>query len=202
MVTTRPTSKQHHLKDPTHMFTYHDETSAPAGSVPFIVSAKTGFGFLPNLHRILAESPAAHEAYSMTYQIATEKTGLTPLEVQVVFMAANFQNRCHYCMAGHSMVLSMMKAPDELIAALREGTPIADPKLEALHRFASELIEQRGHIGDQALQDFLDAGYTKAQALDVLVCLSAKLLSNFTNALAHTEVDAPMKAMEWSPPAA
>jgi len=44
--------------------------------------------------------------------------------------------------------------------------------------------------------------YSKAQALNVLVRLSTKLLSNFTNALAHTEVDTPMKAMVWTPPAA
>ncbi|MFA6220382.1 MAG: carboxymuconolactone decarboxylase family protein [Erythrobacter sp.] len=182
------------------MFAYHDETSAPEKSLPHIAGAKAMFGFLPNLHRVLAESPAAHEAYSTVYRIATEKTGLTPIEAQVVLMASNFHNRCHYCMAGHSMILSMLKAPQELIDALREGRPIADPRLEALRSFASRLLEQRGHVGDAALQTFLDAGYTKSQALDVLVCLSAKLLSNFTNALAHTELDPPMKAMAWTPP--
>lgn len=182
------------------MFTYHDETTAPAASQPYIEGAKAMFGFLPNLHKVLAESPAAHEAYSTLYKLATEKTGLTPIEAQIVLMASNFHNRCHYCMAGHSMIMSMLKAPQDMIDALRDGRPLADPKLEALRTFATRLLEQRGHVGDDALQAFLDAGYTRKQALDVLVCLSAKLLSNFTNALAHTELDAPMKAMEWTPP--
>jgi alkylhydroperoxidase family enzyme len=182
------------------MFTYHDETSAPNASLPYIAGAKAMFGFLPNLHKILAESPAAHEAYSTLYRLATEKTGFTPIEAQVVLMASNFHNRCHYCMAGHSMIMGILKAPQDVIDALRGGTPIADPKLEALRTFSSRLLEQRGHVGDDALQVFFDAGYTKAQALDVLVCLSAKLVSNFTNALAHTELDSPMKAMAWTPP--
>lgn len=184
------------------MFTYHDKTTAPAGSLPFVEGAEAAFGFLPNLHRILAESPAAHEAYSTLYQTATEKTDLTPLEAQVVFMTANFYNSCHYCMAGHSMILTMMKSSDELIVALRANEPLADARLEALRLFTRQLLENRGHVGDEALQAFLDAGFTRGQALDVLVCLAAKLLSNFTNALAHTEVDAPMQAMAWTPPTA
>lgn len=184
------------------MFTYHDKSTAPADSLLFIEGAEAMFGFLPNLHKILAESPAAHEAYSVLYKLATEKTDLTPVEVQIVLMTANFHNSCHYCMAGHSMIMTMLKAPQEIISALRDNLPINDTKLEALRTFARQLLEARGHVGDEALKTFLDAGYTNAQALDVLVCLSAKLLSNFTNALAHTELDAPMKAMEWAPPVA
>lgn len=184
------------------MFTYHDQSTAPAGSLPFIAGAEAMFGFLPNLHKILAESPAAHEAYSVLYKLATEKTDLNPVEVQIVLMTANFHNSCHYCMAGHSMIMAMLKAPQEIISALRDNRPINDAKLEALRTFARQLLEARGHVGDEALKKFLNAGYSNAQALDVLVCLSAKLLSNFTNALAHTEIDAPMKAMEWVPPEA
>ncbi|WP_341711823.1 carboxymuconolactone decarboxylase family protein [Erythrobacter sp.] len=183
------------------MFTYHNETTAPEASQPFIAGAKAMFGFLPNLHAVLAESPAAHEAYTTLYRLATEQTALSPVEVQVVMMTSNYINRCHYCMAGHSMIMGMLKAPQDVIDALRNNTPIPDSKLEALRVFARGLLEKRGHVGDEALQDFLDAGYTKQQALDVLVCLSAKLLSNFTNALSHTEVDAPMKPMAWPPPA-
>lgn len=183
------------------MFVYHNETTAPEASQPFLAGAKAMFGFLPNLHAVLAESPAAHEAYVTLYKLATEKTGLSPTEVQIVLMVSNFHNRCHYCMAGHSMIMSMMKVPQEIIDALRAGTPLADPKLEALRSFARQLLEQRGHVGDDALQAFIDAGYSNSQALDVLVCLSVKLISNFANALAHTEVDGPMKPMTWTPPA-
>lgn len=183
------------------MFTYHDKNTAPALSVPFIENAESMFGFVPNLHRVLAESPAAHEAFITLNKLTTTKTTLSPVEIQVVLMTSNFHNRCHYCMAGHSMIMGMMKVPQDIISALREGEPIADTRLEALRTFARQLLEQRGHVGDDAVKAFLAAGFTKSQALDVLVCLSAKLISNFTNALAHTEVDAPMKALEWTPPA-
>jgi len=184
------------------MFEYHDKVTAPAQSVPVLEATEAAFGFLPNLHRIMSESPTLIEAYSRLYGLATEQTNLSPLEVQIVFMTANYYNSCHYCVAGHSMVMTMMKAPQEIITAMRENSPLEDVKLEALRSFAHKLLENRGHVGDAALMTFLDAGYSKSQALDVLVCLSTKLLSNFTNALAHTELDEPMKAMEWTPPEA
>ncbi len=81
------------------------------------------------------------------------------------------------------------KMPEAVIEALREGTPISDEKLQALHDFAKALLDQRGHIGDDKLQAFLDAGYSKRQALEVLTGLAAKLISSFTNALAHTKPD-------------
>jgi hypothetical protein len=100
------------------------------------------------------------------------------------------------------MIMKMINTPQDVIASLREGKPISDANIEALRKFVRQLLEMCGYFGDPALGAFLHAGYTKSQALDVLVCLSAKLFSNFTNALAHTEIDAPMKPLAWTPQAA
>jgi alkylhydroperoxidase family enzyme len=62
------------------------------------------------------------------------------------------------------------------------------------------LIEQRGHVGDGKLQAFLNVGFTQRQALEVIVGLSLKVLSNYTNALARTELDAPVKKFAWFHP--
>jgi alkylhydroperoxidase family enzyme len=180
------------------MFTYHDENTAPAASVPIIQKSKAAFGFLPNLHKILAEAPATYEAYTSLYNAATTKISLTPIEAQVVMMASNVRNECHYCTAGHSMLMTMIKTPQDVIDSLRDKKPIKDPKLQALRVYAEQLLEHRGHIGDDQLQAFLNAGYNKQQALEVLVALAAKLISNFTNAIAHTELDEPAKAYAWA----
>ncbi len=183
------------------MFTYHTKETAPAESHALIDASMKAYGFFPKLHQILAEAPAAYRAYLETFRIFAEETTLTPLEQQVVMQTANYENRCHYCTAGHTMLMQMAKMPDDIIDALREGSPIADAKLEALRTFSRELIESRGHVGDDRLNVFLAAGYTKRQALEVLVGLATKLLSNFTNALAHTELDAPVKPLAWTHPA-
>lgn len=182
------------------MFVYHTKESAPAESVPLIEQSVAVFGFFPKLHQIMAEAPATYEAYVNTFNLFQTATTLSPIEQQVVMMTANYENRCHYCTAGHSMIMRMQKMPADLIAALRDGLPLSDGKLEVLRTFARLLIERRGHIGEAELQAFLGAGYSKRQALEVLAGLAAKLISNFTNALAHTELDDPVKPYAWMHP--
>lgn len=185
----------------TTEFTYHSKDTAPAESHALIDASRAAYGFFPKLHQVLAEAPATYHAYLETFRIFAEETTLTPLEQHVVMQTANYENRCHYCTAGHTMLMQLAKMPVDVIEALREGTPIPDAELEALRVFTRELIENRGHIGDDRLQAFLAAGYTKRQALEVLTGLATKLLSNFTNALAHTELDDPVKPLAWTHPA-
>ena len=182
------------------MFTYHEVDTAPEESKPLMEASLKGFGMIPNLHKVLAEAPATYEAYNTVFNLFMKNTTLSPLEQQVVFMTANFENNCHYCVPGHTWMMHAGKMPEEVIEALREGTDIPDAKLQALHLFAKELLDNRGHIGDDRLQAFLEAGYNKRQALEVLTGLSAKLISNFTNALAHTEPDAAFQKYAWTHP--
>ena len=183
------------------MFTYHTKETAPDESKPLIEQSIKMFGFFPNLSKVFAEAPITYEVFNTAYTLFSTKSAFSPVEQQVVMMTANFDNRCHYCTAAHSWVMkSFQKIPDDVIAALRDGNPLADPRLEALHVFTHQLIEKRGHVGDAQLQKFLDAGYTKKQALEVLTGLAAKLITNFTNALAHTELDDLMKPFAWSHP--
>ncbi|KAJ56996.1 carboxymuconolactone decarboxylase [Actibacterium mucosum KCTC 23349] len=175
------------------MYTYHTPDTAPQASLSLLEASQKAYGFHPMLHRVMAEAPINYQAYLDTFGLFTEKGTLTPTEQQVVMMTVNVINECHYCTAGHTMLMKMLKVDEDVIEALREGAPLADAKLEALRVYTKGLVEQRGHIGDDALQAFLDAGYTKAQSLEVIVGIATKTLSNFTNALAHTEIDEPVK---------
>ena len=182
------------------MFTYHNTDTAPEKSRELMEQSLKGFGMVPNLHKILAEAPATYESYNTTFKLFMHDTTLSPLEQQVVFMTANFENNCRYCVPGHTWMMKSANMPDDVITALREGKSLPDPKLQALHLYTKDLLDKRGHIGDQALQEFLDAGYSQRQALEVLAGLAAKLISNFTNALAHTQLDDAMRAYDWTHP--
>lgn len=181
-------------------FTYYELENAPEESKGLMEQSLKAFKMLPNLHKILAEAPATYEAYNTTFELFMKNTTLSPVEQQVVFMTSNFENHCHYCVPGHTWMMKASKMPDDVIEALREGTKIPDAKLQALHDYTKELLDKRGHIGDEKLEAFLSAGYSKRQALEVLTGLSAKLISNFTNALTHTKIDEPMKPFAWTHP--
>src|SRR5215472_13970210 len=95
-------------------FTIHDTASAPAGSADLLKGVQQAWGFVPNLHRVLAESPAALEAYSTLRTIA-EKTGFTPQERNLVYLAIIYENECTYCMAGHTNLSRMAKVDSDAI---------------------------------------------------------------------------------------
>jgi len=182
------------------MFTYYDIDDAPVESKPFMEKAKAAVGMVPNLHRVLAEAPVTYESYLSVYGLFTSKATLSPVEQQVVMMTSNFQNNCHYCVPAHSFAMKRAKMPDEVIEALREGTDIPDAKLQALHVFTKEVMDKKGHVGDERLNAFLAAGYERRHALEVISGLAAKLISNFSNALANVEVDDVLKPMAWTHP--
>ena len=56
-------------------FTLHDTTTAPTASTGILDGVQKSWGLVPNLHRVLAESPTALEAYATLWGIA-EKTRL------------------------------------------------------------------------------------------------------------------------------
>ena len=180
-------------------FVLHDSTSAPPASAEMLNGVQKSWGFVPNLHRVLAESPAALEAYTTLWGIA-DKTGFTPQERNLVYLAIIYENECTYCMAGHSNLSRMAKLPDETIAAVREGRPIADPKLEALRQFAAKLTRRRGVVSEADIAAFKTAGYDNRAILDVLVLAATKLISNYANHFADTPYDSFMKGAEWTAP--
>lgn len=179
----------------------HTLETAPEASKPFIEGAQKAFGFLPNLTAMFASSPAMIEAYGVLAG-HFEKTNLTPTERQIVLMTTSRLNGCEYCVAAHSTVSQMQKVPADVIEALRDGTQIADLKLQALHVFTARIHEARGHLDQSDVDAFLAAGYTQANILDVILGGGLKTLSNYTNHIAQTPVDAPFQANAWKAPAA
>src|SRR6201986_3946944 len=154
-------------------FTLHQPTDAPAGSAEILNGVQKAWGFGPNLHRVLAESPAALEAYSTLWGIA-EKTSFTPQERNIVYLAIIYENECTYCMAGHTNLSRMAKVDETVIAAIREGLPIADQKLEALRQFAAKVTRQRGVVSQVDVSAFKAAGYDNRSVLDVPVLGATK----------------------------
>ena len=180
-------------------FTLHDTTTAPAASTGILDGVQKSWGLVPNLHRVLAESPAALEAYVTLWGIA-EKTGFTPQERNIVYIAIIYENECTYCMAGHTNLSRVAKVEPEVISAVREGRPIADSKLEALRQFAAKVTRSRGVVSEADVSAFKAVGYDNRAMLDVLVLAATKLISNYTNHLAETPLDPFMKGAEWSAP--
>ncbi len=179
-------------------FTLHTKETAPEASQSTIEAVNQVYGFFPNLYAVFAESPVAISTYLHISNQLKEHGALTPQEQQIVMLAVSEANGCDYCVAAHSMVAGMSQVPEETVEKLRNGDLPSDAKQAALVRFALAIQEHRGWIPETEQEAFLAAGYTSRHALDVLSILALKTLSNYTNHLAKTPLDAAFEAHRWS----
>ena len=182
-------------------FELHNETNAPEGSRAALAETKKGWGFIPKLHAILAESPVALKGYDALFGLVAQST-LTPVEQQVVYQAINVFHGCEYCTAGHTFLSRNAGVPEDAIQALRNQTEIADARLQALRLFAETVAETRGFAGDDAVDAFIAAGFTRANVLEVVTIIATKVISNYTNHLTHTPLEDFMTdpALRWIDP--
>ncbi len=181
-------------------FPVHTIDTAPADSRPQLEQIGHSLGMIPNLAGVLAEAPAALEAYFTLGKIF-DRTSLTPAERQVVLLSISVENECTYCVAAHSAIAAMQKVPENVVRAIREGQPISDTRLEALRRLTSAIVSRRGRPDRKDIDRFFAAGFDRRQLLEVIVAVGMKTISNYVNHLAETPLDAAFAKLAWAPPA-
>lgn len=181
-------------------FMVHTKDTAPAGSHGVMDAYTERFGFVPNLVGILAQSPAALNGYAQTYALLGD-TDFTPAEQQLLFLTISRSNSCGYCVAAHTVAGKMAGLDAEVVDAVRNDRPILDVKLAALSEFATKVVHKRGFVTHDDINDFLTAGYTQAQVMEVVLAVATKTLSNFINHMADTPLDDAFAAAAWEPQA-
>lgn len=176
----------------------HTLDTAPEASKPLLEGSIKAFGRLPSLHGVMAESPGLLEGYQHLHRLAIEGTAFTPEERTVVWMTVNVANECHYCVPAHTGIARREKIAGDIIAALRDETPLPDPRLEALRDFTLAVRETHGRPSPEAIAAFEAAGYGNRAILDVILITAQKVMSNFTNAIFATPTDAAFAPFLWT----
>ena len=175
------------------------ETATPRAKA-VLEKAKAQVGFIPNMYAGMANSPGLLQTYLDGYAAFRSHSGFTSAEQEVVFLTISRDNGCDYCMSAHSMIADKMsKVPADVLSAVRSGAGIADTKLAALSTFTSHMFSTRGRPTTDGLKAFLNAGYTEAQVLEIVLALAVKTLSNYANHVNEPKLDAAFAAYAWNP---
>jgi alkylhydroperoxidase family enzyme len=177
-------------------FTLHDQNSASEAAKPLLEKSNKAFGLVPGLHAVMAESPELLDGYQVLHGLFLNSS-FDADEKTVVWQTINVEHACHYCVPAHSGIAKLMKVSDEVNNALRDETPLPTPKLEALRDFTLAMVRQRGELEAKQLDDFYAAGYTQRNVLEVILGLSQKVMSNYTNHIAQTPVDKVFEVYAW-----
>lgn len=180
-------------------FELFDLSTAPLEAKPILAKTQEEFKMIPNLERTMALAPALLEAYSTAWSLFSQ-TSLSPAEQQVVYQLSNFENECNYCVPWHTMLSlqSGMSAQDA--DALRNGRRLSTARLEGLRFFTQALLRSKGRIVQADLDAFYEAGYTSRHALEVVLGIAIKVMSNYTNSIAGTPLDKVVQKYKWVKP--
>ena len=180
-------------------FPLHDENTAPQEARPFLEQAANNLGMLPNLERVMASAPMLLAGYTQLWDLF-DQTSLSPIEREVVYQTSNFENECEYCVPWHTKLAQLAKMNKTDIEALREGRSLTEPRPEALRVFTQGLIRTKGKIAAADLDAFFAAGWTEQQALEVILGIAVKVMSNYTNSIAGTPLDQAVEKLAWRKP--
>ncbi|MBI3441474.1 MAG: carboxymuconolactone decarboxylase family protein [Proteobacteria bacterium] len=169
-------------------FTIHTVQTAPEKSREILNAVQNKFGFIPNVIGEMAESPALLRGYN-ELSVATTSGIFSPTELQVIQITVSSMNNSSYCIAANTTIAEKSGVPRDVLDSLRREKPLKDPKLEALRVYTQTAMKKLGWAEERDLTAFYKAGYTRAHALEVVLNLSLKMLTNYVNHVAGTPLD-------------
>lgn len=121
--------------------------ASPTASQPLLEAVKKQFGLVPNLFRVVGNSPAALEGY-LGLNGALGKGKIDPKTRERIALAVAEINGCDYCLSAHSyMGANLAKLDEAEILANRRGIS-GDAKADAAVRFAASVTKARGHVSN------------------------------------------------------
>ncbi len=184
-----------------NIFDVHTQETAPTQSREIMADVEEKFGFLPNIYAIFAESPAVIKAYTSLTNLLGN-TAFSPAEQQLMLLTISASNQCSYCVAAHTAVGKRARLDPQIIDAIRHGRPIEDARMAALHGFTLAIVESRGNVSAGEIDAFIESGFNKEQALEVVLATALKTISNYINHFAGTPLDEAFLEDAWEAPLA
>lgn len=164
--------------------------AAPAAAQAQLEAVNQQLGVVPNLFRLIANSPSALEGY-LGMSGALAKGSLPAQTRERIALAVAQVNGCDYCLSAHTYLgKNLAKLSDAEIAANRHGGSL-DPKAEAAVRFAVKVVRERGHVSDADVQAVRMADYDDAQIVEIVQHVALNTWTNYINEVAKTEIDFP-----------
>jgi uncharacterized peroxidase-related enzyme len=164
--------------------------AAPVASRPLLEGVKKQFGLVPNMFRLISNSPAALESYLGLFGTLGKGSLPAPTRERIALAVAEI-NGCNYCLSAHTYLgKNLAKLDDAEIAANRSGAS-KDLKADGAVRFAVKVVESRGHVSEDDVNKVKAAGYDDAQVIEIVLHVALNTWTNYINEVGKTDIDFP-----------
>ena len=164
---------------------------APQASKSLLASVQKQLGTVPNLFRIVSNSPAALEAY-LGFSGALGKGALAAPTRERIALAIAQANGCSYCLSAHTYPAHKVARLDVAeITANRNGVS-NDVKADVAVRFAAKLVHERGQVSEAEIAALKHVGYSDGEIVEIIARVALNVFTNYLNEALKTEIDFPV----------
>jgi uncharacterized peroxidase-related enzyme len=164
---------------------------APEKSRPLLDAVNKQLGTVPNMFRLISNSPQALEGY-LGLSGALSQGALPAATRERIALAVAEVNGCDYCLSAHTYLgRNLARLDDDEITTNRNGAS-NDPKADVAVRFAVAVTRSRGHVAEAELSAVRNAGYTDAQVIEIVQHVALNIWTNYFNEVFGTDIDFPL----------
>lgn len=166
-----------------------DPAKANGATKQLFEAVERKLGLIPNMIRLLANSPAALNAYLSFSGALSEGSLPAKLQEQIAIAVAD-SNDCTYCLSAHTALGKLTGLDEEDLTAAQRGQA-RDAKTAAALRFATKMVRDRGQLSSSDVEALKAAGFGDGQVAEIVAAVALNIFTNYFNNIAQTEIDFP-----------
>ena len=178
-------------------FPVHTIESAPEQSRPALDGLLQNLGRIPNLAATMAGTPPLVNSFVATFANFHGGT-FDNADKQVLLLTNAVTNRCAWAVAFHSTLALGEGVSEDDVQSIRNGATPSTPRFAALSTLTRTMIEQRGHLDDENLDQFTAAGFNDGHVLEVVAGVAVSTIANYTGNITRPPLEQVFQAQAWS----
>jgi len=152
---------------------------------------------VPNLLKILANSPTALTAYLGLHTIVN-KGELTAKTKERIALSLAQQNSCEYSISAHTVIgKEAGLTKDEMAANLAGGSQNAQAAVAV--KFARSLAEHNGEVTTAELLEIRNVGYSDAEIVEIITHVGLNIMTNILAKASRVAIDFPNVELQQVP---
>jgi len=168
-----------------------DEETAEAPAAGVLEQVRKGMGMVPNMAKVMANSPAALKGY-LRLNAALGGGVLDAVTRERLALAVAQANGCNYCLSIHTHKnLSTQALTGEEILQARKASA-DDTKTDAILKFAVAVVNGRGAVTDGQVDAARAAGITDEELTEIIGNVAVNTMTNYFNKAAAVDIEFPL----------
>jgi uncharacterized peroxidase-related enzyme len=163
--------------------------NADAKSSNLLNAVEKQMGTIPNMFSTMANSLPVLQAY-LGFNQHLSAGSLPPALREQIALTVSEANQCDYCLSAHSLFGRKSGLSETDLLDARHGTAV-DGKANAALAFARKIVQDRGHVSDEDLEEVRRAGYSDGEISEIVAHVALSTFTNYFNRVADTDIDFP-----------